>query len=164
MKKRNYEDKEIVEKLLENDVRLNHGNLFKAGRDYFDRLIEIFSKGQVGSLSFRIKKDEIMASSFYSMLNDVKENFILEFNTYLRTMRRVITLLKDTEDNDGTINDFTKYTERLETFFENFKFINNLDDEEFIYWVEVNNKKAIQNLWQHLLKYQGSLMKIYILI
>ena len=76
LKKRNYEDKEIVEKLLENDVRLNHGNLFKAGRDYFDRLIEIFSKGQVGSLSFRIKKDEIMASSFYSMLNDVKENFI----------------------------------------------------------------------------------------
>ena len=157
LKKRNYEDKEIVEKLLENDVRLNHGNLFKAGRDYFDRLIEIFSKGQVGSLSFRIKKDEIMAASFYSMLNDVKENFILEFNTYLRTMRKVITLLKDTEDNDGIINDFTKYTERLETFFENFKFINNLDDEEFIYWVEVNNKKSNSKLVATPLEIDGEL-------
>ncbi len=146
LKNRNYEDKEIVEKLLENDVRLNHGNLFKAGRDYFDRLIEVFSKGQVGSISFRIKKDEIMAASFYSMLNDVKENFVMEFNTYLRTVRRVITTLKDTEDNDGIINDFIKYVERLETFFENFKFINNLDDEEFIYWVEVNNKKSNSKL------------------
>ena len=141
LKERKYEDKEIVEKLLENDIRLNHNNLFKAGRDYFDRLIEIFSKGQIGSISFRIKKDEIMASSFYSMLNDVKENFVLEFNTYLRTVRKVIAILKETEDNDGVINDFIKYIERLETFFENFKFINNLDDEEFIYWVEVNNKK-----------------------
>lgn len=157
LKKRNYEDKEIVEKLLENDVRLNHGNLFKAGRDYFDRLIEVFSKGQVGSLSFRIKKDEIMASSFYSMLNDVKENFILEFNTYLRTVRKVITLLKDTEDNDGIINDFTKYTERLETFYENFKFINNLDDEEFIYWVEVNNKKSNSKLVATPLEIDGEL-------
>ena len=116
LKKRNYEDKEVVEKLLENDVRINHNNLFKAGRDYFDRLIEIFSKGHVGSISFRIKKDEIMASSFYSMLNDVKENFMLEFNTYLRTARKIITSLKDTEDNDGIINDFSKYIERLETF------------------------------------------------
>ncbi|WP_300357992.1 helicase C-terminal domain-containing protein [Fusobacterium sp.] len=141
LKKKNYEDKEMVEKLLENDVRINHNNLFKSGRDYFDRLIEIFSKGQIGSVSFRIKKDEIMTSSFYSMLNDVKENFTLEFNTYLRTVRRAIAILKETEDNDGIINDFIKYVERLETFFENFKFINSLDDEEFIYWVEVNNKK-----------------------
>ncbi len=141
LKKKNYEDKEMVEKLLENDVRINHSNLFKSGRDYFDRLIEIFSKGQIGSVSFRIKRDEIMTSSFYSMLNDVNENFTLEFNTYLRTVRKAIAILKDTEDNDGIINDFIKYVERLETFFENFKFINSLDDEEFIYWVEVNNKK-----------------------
>ena len=157
LKKRNYEDKEVVEKLLENDVRINHNNLFKAGRDYFDRLIEIFSKGQVGSISFRIKKDEIMASSFYSMLNDVKENFMLEFNTYLRTARKIITSLKDTEDNDGIINDFSKYVERLETFFENFKFINNLDDEEFIYWVEVNNKKSNSKLVATPLNIDGEL-------
>lgn len=157
LKKRNYEDKEVVEKLLENDVRINHNNLFKAGRDYFDRLIEIFSKGQVGSISFRIKKDEIMASSFYSMLNDVKENFMLEFNTYFRTARKIITSLKDTEDNDGIINDFSKYIERLETFFENFKFINNLDDEEFIYWVEVNNKKSNSKLVATPLNIDGEL-------
>ena len=157
LKKRNYEDKEVVEKLLENDVRINHNNLFKAGRDYFDRLIEIFSKGHVGSISFRIKKDEIMASSFYSMLNDVKENFMLEFNTYLRTARKIITSLKDTEDNDGIINDFSKYIERLETFFENFKFINNLDDEEFIYWVEVNNKKSNSKLVATPLNIDGEL-------
>lgn len=157
LKNRTYEDKETIEKLLENDVRLNHSNLFEAGRNYFDRLSEVFSKGQVGSVSFRIKKDEIMAASFYSMLNDVKENFVLEFNTYLRTMRKIITTLKDTEDNDGIINDFTKYVERLETFFENFKFINTFDDEDFIYWVEVNNKKSNSKLVATPLKIDGEL-------
>ena len=146
LKNRNYEDKEMVEKLLENDIRLNHDNLFKAGRDYFDRLIEVFSKGQVGSVTYRIRKNEVMADSFYSMLNDVKENFQLEFNTYLKTVRKVIAVLKETEDNDGIINDFIKYIERLETFYENFKFINTLDDEDFIYWIEVNNKKSNSKL------------------
>ena len=60
------------------------------------------------------------------MLNDVKENFTLEFNTYLKTARKIISALKETEDNDGIINDFIKYTERLESFYDNFKFINTL--------------------------------------
>lgn len=157
LKNRNYEDKENIEKTLENEVRINHNNLFKSGRDYFDRLIEIFSKGQIGSVSYRIKKDEIMTSSFYSILNDVKENFILEFNTYLKVIRRVNSVIKDVEDNDGIINDFIKYVERLETFFENFKFINSLDDEDFIYWVEVNNKKSNSKLVATPLKIDGEL-------
>ena len=157
LKNRDYEDKEITKKLLENDMRINHGNLFKTGRDYFDRLIEVFSKGQVGSVTYRIKKDQIATSAFYSMLNDVKENFTLEFNNYLKTARKIITVLKETEDNDGIINDFIKYIERLETFYDNFKFINTLDDEDFIYWIEVNNKKSNSKLVATPLKIDGEL-------
>lgn len=157
LKNRDYEDKEMIEKLLENDVRVNHGNLFKAGRDYFDRLIEVFSKGQMGSVTYRIRKNEVIADSFYSMLNDVKENFILEFNTYLKTVRKVNAVLKETEDNDGIINDFIKYIERLETFYENFKFINTLDDDDFIYWIEVNNKKSNSKLVATPLKIDSEL-------
>lgn len=157
LKNRDYEDKEMIEKLLENDVRVNHGNLFKAGRDYFDRLIEVFSKGQMGSVTYRIRKNEVISDSFYSMLNDVKENFILEFNTYLKTVRKVNAVLKETEDNDGIINDFIKYIERLETFYENFKFINTLDDDDFIYWIEVNNKKSNSKLVATPLKIDSEL-------
>ena len=157
LKNRDYEDKEITEKLLENDMRINHGNLFKTGRDYFDRLIEVFSKGQVGSVTYRIKKDQIATSAFYSMLNDVKENFTLEFNNYLKTARKIIAALKEAEDNDGIINDFIKYIERLETFYDNFKFINTLDDEDFIYWIEVNNKKSNSKLVATPLKIDGEL-------
>lgn len=46
----------------------------------------------------------------------------------------------------GTINDFIKYTDRLENFFNNFRFINDFDDEEFIYWIEVNSRKSNSKL------------------
>ena len=146
LKKKVFPESEETNKILENNVRIEHQKLFKAGRSYFDRLIEIFSKGQNGSITFRIKKEEEMQSVFYTMLTDVKENFVLEFNSFLKDLRRVNSVIKELDDNDGIINDFIKYTERLENFYKNFKFINEVNDDEFIYWIEVNNKKSNSKL------------------
>lgn len=157
LKKRNYDDKEKVEKLLGNDVKIDHKSLFDTGRTYFDKLIEVFSKGQVGSVTFRIKKEEDMASAFYTMIAEVKDNFTVELNAYLKLLKRITAMIKEVEDNEGVINDFIKYTERLENFQSNFKFINNVEEDDFIYWIEVNNKKSNSKLVATPLKIDGEL-------
>lgn len=146
LKTMSYSEKEKVEKLLENDIRINHKNLFTAGQAYFNRLIEIFSKGQEGNATFRIKKDEVMTSSFYSMINTEKANFVTEFNKYLADIKKVTSILEEILDSKGIIGDFIKYVGRLESFFENFRFINKFDDDKFIYWIEVNKKRSNSKL------------------
>lgn len=87
-----------------------------------------------------------MTSSFYSMINTEKANFVTEFNKYLADIKKVTSILEEVLDSKGIIGDFIKYVGRLESFFENFRFINKFDDDKFIYWIEVNKKKSNSKL------------------
>lgn len=148
----------ILEKEIES-IKLKHKNLYLAGRAYFDNVIDVFSNGQMGTFTFRAKKDEMDNSPFLSSMIDFREKFNSEYNSYMRKVREFIKEIKDEEDENGNINDFIKYVDRLESFFNNFRFINDFDDEEFIYWIEVNSRKSNSKLVATPLKIDSELQK-----
>ena len=148
----------ILDKEIE-DIKIKHKNLYIAGREYFNHIIEVFSNGQMGTFTFRAKKDEMDNSPFLSSLIDFRERFTIEYNSYMRKVRELIKDIRDEEDENGNINDFIKYTDRLESFFNNFRFINDFDDDEFIYWIEVNSKKGNSKLVATPLKIDHELQK-----
>ena len=47
----------------------------------------------------------------------------------------------------------------MDNFFNNFRFINDFDDEEFIYWIEVNSRKSNSKLVATPLKIDSELQK-----
>lgn len=159
LKGQSYDKKSSVEKELQDDIKIRHKNLVTEGRSYFNSLIEYYSKGQMGSISFRLRKEELKHTPFNGIIEDNKENLILEFNSYIKKIRNIIKIIKDLEDKEGFINDFIRYIDRLESFLENFKFINSLDDEKFIYWLEVNGKKSNSKLVATPLKIDNELQK-----
>lgn len=148
----------ILEKEIE-EIKLKHKNLYLAGREYFNHIIEVFSNGQMGTFTFRAKKDEMDNSPFLSSLIDFRERFNSEYNSYSRKVREFIKEIRDEEDENGNINDFIKYVDRLDNFFNNFRFINDFDDEEFIYWIEVNSRKSNSKLVATPLKIDSELQK-----
>ena len=148
----------ILDKEIE-DIKIKHKNLYIAGREYFNHIIEVFSNGQMGTFTFRAKKDEMDNSPFLSSLIDFRERFTIEYNSYMRKVRELIKDIRDEEDENGNINDFIKYTDRLESFFNNFRFINDFDDDEFIYWIEVNSRKGNSKLVATPLKIDHELQK-----
>lgn len=148
----------ILDKEIE-DIKIKHKNLYIAGREYFNHIIEVFSNGQMGTFTFRAKKDEMDNSPFLSSLIDFRERFTIEYNSYMRKVRELIKDIRDEEDENGNINDFIKYTDRLESFFNNFRFINDFDDDEFIYWIEVNSRKRNSKLVATPLKIDHELQK-----
>lgn len=148
----------ILEKEIK-DIKVKHKSLFLAGREYFNHIVEVFSKGQMGTFTFRAKKEEMDNSPFLSSLIDFREKFTSEYNSYVRKIKELIKEIKDEEDEHGNINDFIKYTDRLENFFNNFRFINDFDDDEFIYWIEVNSRKSNSKLVATPLKIDAELQK-----
>lgn len=137
---------EITAKLIE-EIKIQHKKLYDSGREYFNHIIELFSKGQMGTFTFRARKDEIEHSPFLSSIKEYKESFLSNYNSYIRKVREFIKIIDgDSEDPLGHIIDFTRYIERLNVFFDNFRFINDFDDEDFIYWIEVNSKKSNSKL------------------
>ena len=113
----------------------------------------------MGTFTYRAKKEEMENSPFLSSLIDFREKFTSEYNSYMRKVRGLIKEIREEEDEQGTINDFIKYTDRLENFFNNFRFINDFDDEEFIYWIEVNSRKSNSKLVATPLKIDSELQK-----
>lgn len=159
LKLSDFEGKKTIERELENDIKIAHRDLYKSGREYFNYLIDIFSKGQMGNISYRLKKDTFEKAKYFVQLDNLKDEFIGDISSYLKKVRRILAKVRDLEDKEGHINDFLRYIERLEGFFDNFKFITKLDDEKFIFWVEVNGKKSNSKLVATPLKIDKELDK-----
>ncbi|MGL4509137.1 ATP-dependent DNA helicase, partial [Cetobacterium sp.] len=90
---------------------------------------------------------------------NLKDEFVVDLSSYLKKVRTILGKIKDLEDKEGYISDFSRYIDRLDGFFENLKFINSLDDDKFIYWAEVNGKKSNSKLVATPLKIDGELDK-----
>ncbi len=145
IKTKELDSRGILGKYIE-DIEVKHKSLFTVGRSYFDYLIKMFSKGEMGTFTFRAKKEEMENSPFMNELNQYRDNVVNEYRNYMKEVRKFISELKDAEDEQGHIDDFSRYVDRLDVFFTNFNFIHEFDDEEFIYWIEVNSKKSNSKL------------------
>lgn len=154
---KNMADKRGILKKYIEDIHIKHGNLYRIGREYFDHLIDIFSRGEVGVFTFRAKKEEMENSPFLNTLNEYRENFVNKYQNYIKEVRKFIGELKDTEDKMGYIDDFSRYIDRLDGFFNNFNFVHEFDDDEFIYWIEVNSRKKNSKLVATPLKVNNEL-------
>lgn len=154
-----FDDKKNIIEILENEFQLKHMSLYKKGREFFDYIIKIFSKGETENFSYRLRKEEIEKAVYFEQLIKLKEEFILEISNYLKKIMQIIIKLKDIDDKEGQIIDFTRLIDRVDAFFQNFKFITNMGDEEFIFWVEVNGRKINSKLLATPLKINNELEK-----
>ena len=154
-----YESYKDVERLVVEELIERHINLFKKGNDYFLRMIDVFSRGQQGTVNLRLRHEELEHSSLWKDLKEAEEDLVIEYNSYMKRLRSLIRVIKEADDETGVINDFIKYIDRLEAFFTNFKFINEMDDSNFIYWISVNGKKSNAKLVATPLKINDELDK-----
>lgn len=128
----------IYENLIKELVQ-KHKELLKIGVEYFMKVIELFGEKK-GAISFRIKKDSGESSSIFTKLERDKERFLNSYTSYFKSLSDLKRAVKDLDDREGRILEFTKFTDRLEGFFNNFRFINSIGEEDFIYWLNINER------------------------
>ena len=135
---------ELIKKL--DAIKKSHKILYSSGREYFDFIIENFAKGELGTFTFRVKKEILENNKFFDKLKLFEKELVSNYQAYAKKVYGVINLLEEDEDPDGIVNDFTKYFKRVKDFFANLSFVMDFDDDEFIYWIEVNSKKSNSKL------------------
>lgn len=141
LKQENYEGKKEIERELENDIVLRHNAVLMAGRDFFNFLIDIFSKDGYGNITCRLKQEEIEEQNYYFQLENLKDELILEITSFIKKLNSIYSRVKEVEDREGHILDFSKHIDKLENFLHKFKFITSISEDGFIYWAEVNSGK-----------------------
>ncbi|MGL6064190.1 MAG: helicase C-terminal domain-containing protein [Fusobacteriaceae bacterium] len=145
-------------KLIEN-LRVRQAQLSAAIKSYFNQTIELFTNEKQEIASIRLKKDELSQINYIDSLKFYTSELLVEYGLYQRLGRSLMKIIRELDDDDGTINELVKYLERLDDYISNLKFIDSMEDEGYIYWVEVNRKKGYAKRVATPLKIDSELQK-----
>jgi ATP-dependent DNA helicase DinG len=140
IKKKNKKEYEKIKKYINDVIIPIHEELFRKGNDYFIKLMELYSG--TGSINLRLRPEKLLIDDNWNNLKKFESELYISYNTYIRKQREFNRILKDYEDEEGIINDYRKYVDRIENYFMNFKFITEMEDEKFIYWLSTNIKRG----------------------
>lgn len=147
-----------VSTLVEN-LREKHHLFYKEGRKYFDSIIESFTVEKQETLSLRLKKNDEKYINYIDKLSALTREFLAAYSEYQRVARAIIKEIRDLEDNTGAVNEFIKYLERVDEFIVALKFIDQMADEDYIYWVDINRRRGYVKRVATPLKIDGELEK-----
>lgn len=145
-------------KLIEN-LRVRQAQFSVAIRTYFNQMIELFTSERQEIASIRLKKDELAQINYIDSLKFYSSELLVEHGLYQRTGRSLIKIIRELDDDDGTISELIKYLERLDDYVSNLKFIDSMEDDGYIYWVEVNRRKGYAKRVATPLKIDSELQK-----
>jgi ATP-dependent DNA helicase DinG len=160
LQKREIGEKDRIIKFLEKGILGIHKDFYESGKRYFAKLIEAFSKGEVGSIAIRLKKETLTNAVYYNDLKNLQEEFLNQYSSYMAKVRPVLKMLEEYDDKEGIVTDFIKLFGRVDNFFDEFKFITKMDEEEFIYWVEIGAKQLNAKLIATPLKIEEDLQEV----
>lgn len=133
-----------IQSYFDNQISPLHQDLYEKGNDFFNIFIEFFiEKIEKGETKIRFtnentKNNKTWDEKILKRFNNVKSVFI----KYQKTLKEFYKIIDEanTEDDNGVISDFVMYGERLNVFFKEFDFILKTENENFVYWTEINLK------------------------
>ena len=118
---------------------------YDEGNVIFDKIIYPFAQ-ELGSgeIKRRIDRTEIKKSQFWKEITGLQTELKDKYGDLLRKNAKFLNFIDsfELEDENGVIFDFTRYFERLKQYFSNFKFILQSDDEDYVYWLNINTSRA----------------------
>jgi len=99
---------------------------------------------KIGEIKRRIDRTEIKKSQFWKEITGLQTELKDKYGDLLRKNAKFLNFIDsfELEDENGVIFDFTRYFERLKQYFSNFKFILQSDDEDYVYWLNINTSRA----------------------
>lgn len=127
---------------IDDEIIISHSALQNRAGDYFAKLMEVYCREGI-STSIRLRPEKLKEDNIWMREIVVREEeMLVSYISYIKKLRKLIRELKDFEDDTGVIRDFEKYTDRLDAYFTNFKFVTEMSDSNYIYWLSANPNKG----------------------
>ena len=130
---------------MKDEVIKTLNEYYDAGNVILDKIIFPFAQELTsGEIKRRIDKSEIKNSQFWREITELKKEMKIKYGDFLRKTVRFLTFIDnfELEDENGIIFDFMRYFERMKQYNANFEFILQGDDENYVYWLNINASRA----------------------
>ena len=138
---KNLEDSEQYIYLL-NTLKEEISILQNIGDEYFDEIRKIYETNTEAPIRKSLNNFEMTKSRFLETLRDKKDIFqskLIDFSNLMMSFNNVIDEEKD--KNPEVIN-FNNHLKMFKAYIDSFKFINSFEDDNYIYWLDINSKRT----------------------
>lgn len=137
----NLENPGIYDLTLEN-IKDSIQVLQIVAEEYFEELRKVFDNGNENGVKKVLTSYEMKKSNFLENSREKKEKFQNLLKDFMNLLEAFLNLLDGEKDKNPDIINFKNHINIYKAFIDSFLFINNLSEEEYIYWIDINAKRT----------------------
>ena len=138
---KNLEDSEQYIYLL-NTLKEEISILQNIGDEYFDEIRKIYETNTEAPIKKSLNNFEMTKSRFLENLREKKDIFQGKLADYLNLMMSFNNVIDEEKDKNPEVINFNNHLKMFKAYIDSFKFINSFEDDNYIYWLDINSKRT----------------------
>lgn len=138
---KNLEDSEQYIYLL-NTLKEEISILQNIGDEYFDEIRKIYETNTEAPIKKSLNNFEMTKSRFLENLREKKDIFQGKLADFLNLMMSFNNVVDEEKDKNPEVINFNNHLKMFKAYIDSFKFINSFEDDNYIYWLDINSKRT----------------------
>ena len=112
------------------------------GDEYFDEIRKIYETNTESAIRKSLSNFEMTKSRFLETLREKKDIFQSKLADFLTLMMSFNNVIDEEKDKNPEVINFNNHLKMFKTYIDSFKFINSFEDDNYIYWLDINSKRT----------------------
>ena len=112
------------------------------GDEYFDEIRKIYETNTESPIKKSLNNFEMTKSRFLETLRDKKDIFQSKLTDFLNLMISFNKVIDEEKDKNPEVINFNNHLKMFKAYIDSFKFINSFEDDNYIYWLDINSKRT----------------------
>ena len=112
------------------------------GDEYFDEIRKIYETNTEAAIRKSLSNFEMTKSRFLETLREKKDIFQSKLADFLTLMMSFNNVIDEEKDKNPEIINFNNHLKMFKAYIDSFKFINSFEDDNYIYWLDINSKRT----------------------
>ena len=112
------------------------------GDEYFDEIRKIYETNTEAPIKKSLNNFEMTKSRFLENLREKKDIFQSKLTDFLNLMISFNNVIDEEKDKNPEVINFNNHLKMFKAYIDSFKFINSFEDDNYIYWLDINSKRT----------------------
>jgi len=112
------------------------------GDEYFDEIRKIYETNTEAPIRKSLNNFEMTKSRFLETLRDKKDIFQSKLADFLTLMMSFNNVIDEEKEKNPEVINFNNHLKMFKAYIDSFKFINSFEDDNYIYWLDINSKRT----------------------
>ena len=112
------------------------------GDEYFDEIRKIYETNTEAPIRKSLNNFEMTKSRFLENLREKKDIFQTKLADFLNLMMSFNNVIDEEKDKNPEVINFNNHLKMFKAYIDSFKFINSFEDDNYIYWLDINSKRT----------------------